>query len=87
VDRSGDEEISHFQNFFDSVRAGKREMLTAEINETYLSTAYCLLGNISYRLKRELHFDPVAKRFTGDREADEMLREPYRAPFSVPDRV
>ena len=62
-------------------------MLTAEINETYLSTAYCLLGNISYRLKRELHFDPAAGRFLGDHEADEMLREKYRAPFAVPDRV
>ena len=87
VDKTGDEEHSHFQNFFDAVRAGKREMLTAEINETYLSTAYCLLGNISYRLKRELHFDPAANRFVSDREADEMLRDKYRAPFAVPDRV
>jgi predicted dehydrogenase len=87
VDRSGDEELSHFQNFFDAVRAGKREMLTAEINETYLSTAFCLLGNISYRLKRELHFDPSANRFVGDREADEMLRDNYRAPYVVPDSV
>jgi predicted dehydrogenase len=87
VDRSGDEEISHFQNFFDAVRAGKRGRLTAEINETYLSTVFCLLGNISYRLKRELHFDQAAGRFTGDHEADEMLRDKYRAPFSVPERV
>jgi hypothetical protein len=87
VDKTGDEEISHFQNFFDAVRAGKREMLRAEINETYLSTAYCLLGNISYRLKRALHFDPAANRFIGDSEADGMLRDKYRAPFSVPDRV
>ena len=87
VDRTGDEELSHFQNFFDAVRAGKRDMLTAEINETYLSTAFCLLGNISYRLKRELRFDPGANRFVGDREADEMLRDKYRAPFSIPDKV
>ena len=87
VDRSGDEELSHFQNFFDAVRAGKRDMLTAEINETYLSTAFCLLGNISYRMKRELRFDPGADRFVGDREADEMLRDKYRAPFSIPDKV
>ena len=87
VDRTSDEELSHFQNFFDAVRAGKRDMLTAEINETYLSTAFCLLGNISYRLKRELRFDPGANRFVGDREADEMLRDQYRAPFSIPEKV
>jgi len=79
--------VSHFRNFFDAVEAGKREMLTAEINETYLSTAFCLLGNISYRLKRELRFDPEARRFVGDHEADAMLKEKYRAPFLIPDRV
>ena len=40
-----------------------------------------------FHLKRELHFDPVANHFIGDREADEMLRDKYRAPFSVPDSV
>ena len=87
VDKSGDEELSHFQNFFDAVRAGKRDMLTAEISETYLSTAFCLLGNISYRLDRELSFDSGANRFVGDREADERLRDQYREPFSIPDKV
>jgi predicted dehydrogenase len=87
VDRSENEEVSHFQNFFDAVRAGKRDMLTAEINETYLSTAFCLLGNISYRLQRELRFDAAANRFVGDHEADAMLRDKCRAPFTVPDSV
>ena len=79
--------VSHFRNFFDAVQAGKREMLTAEINETYLSTAFCLLGNISYRLKRELRFDPATRRFRSDAEADAMLKEKYRAPYVIPDRV
>ena len=87
VDRSENEEVSHFQNFFDAVRAGKRQLLTAEINETYLSTAYCLMGNISYRLKRELRFDTAANRFVNDQEADAMLKGTYRAPFVVPDQV
>jgi hypothetical protein len=46
-----------------------------------------LLGNISYRLKRELHFDPVANRFVSDHEAGDMLRDKCRAPFVVPDSV
>ena len=87
VDRTSDEELSHFQNFFDAVRVGKRDMLTAEIGETYLSTAFCLLGNISYRLKRELRFDLGANRFVGDRAADEMLRDKYRAPFFIPHKI
>jgi predicted dehydrogenase len=75
---------AHFRNYFDAVRAGKREMLAAEIHETYQSTAYCLLGNISYRLKRELHFDSSSQRFVGDSEANAMLRDQYRKPFTVP---
>ena len=55
----GQARVSHFHNFFDALRAGNREMLTAEINETYLSTTFRVLGNISYRLKRELRFDPA----------------------------
>jgi predicted dehydrogenase len=78
---------AHFQNFFEAVRAGKRSILTADIQETYRSTAFCLMGNISYRLQRELHFDPSAQRFINDQEANNMLRGEYRAPFSIPDKV
>ncbi|HWB98888.1 MAG TPA: Gfo/Idh/MocA family oxidoreductase [Bryobacteraceae bacterium] len=87
VDRVDNEQISHFQNFFDAVRAHKREMLTAEVNETHLSTGISLLGNISYRLGRKLHFDPQRERFTGDSEADAMLTRTYRKPYVVPEKV
>jgi len=50
-------------------------------------TAITLLGNISYRLKRELRFDPVRQRFTGDEEANAMIAGTYRAPFTVPEKV
>jgi predicted dehydrogenase len=72
----------HFQNFFDAIRAGNRELLNADIEETYLSTAYCLLGNISFRLGRKLTFDARHERFTGDAEADRMLAREYRKPFT-----
>ena len=87
IEWNGHEESSHLKNFFDAVREGKRDMLTAEIHETYLSTVFCLLGNISHRLKRELRFDPGTQRCVGDREADTMLRDRYRPPFSVPENV
>ena len=34
-----------------------------------------LLGNISYRLKPELLFDPATHRFKGDHEANAMPRD------------
>jgi len=81
VDRSGNEEISHFQNSSTPCAQAQRNMLTAEINETYLSTAFCLLGNISYRLKRELHFDPATNHFIGDHEADEIAERQVPCTF------
>jgi hypothetical protein len=62
-------------------------LLTADIEETYASTAITLLANISYRLKREVRFDSATHRITGDEEANAMLVGTYRAPFTVPEAV
>jgi predicted dehydrogenase len=77
-------DLDHFANFADAIRARDPKLLHAEIEETAISTALCHLGNISYRLKRELRFDPTTNRFVGDKEANEMLSRNYRAPYVVP---
>ena len=64
-----------------------RKLLHAEIEETYLSTALCHLGNIAYRVNRDLRFDPSRMQFTGDPEANKLLTRDYRKPYVVPDRV
>jgi predicted dehydrogenase len=79
--------ISHMQNFIDAVRARDPKLLHAEIAETNYSTALCHLGNIAYRLGRELRFDPAKRQFTSDAEANRLLTRQYRAPYTVPDRV
>lgn len=48
----GDGGGAHAQNFIDSMRSRKREELNAEIEEIHYSSAWCHLGNISYRLGR-----------------------------------
>jgi len=50
-------EDDHYGNFTQAVRAGRREILNADIEEGHLSSAMCHLANISYRLGRELPFD------------------------------
>jgi len=47
---SGDAGGGHAQNFIDTLRAGDRSQLNAEIEQTHFSSAWAHLGNLSYRL-------------------------------------
>ncbi len=86
-DRGRLEQIDHYKNFIDAIRANDSSLLRAEIKETALSCALCHLGNIAYRLGRELHFDPKRQRFFGDAAANQLLSRKYRKPFEVPKTV
>jgi len=77
----------HFGNFIAAVRSGNREDLTCDIEVGHRSTVLPELGNISYRLGRELAFDGLSETFVDDPEADKMLTRNYREPFVVPERV
>ena len=44
---------NHFRNFIDAVKAGKPEMLNADVLDGHLSASLCHLANISYRLGAE----------------------------------
>jgi predicted dehydrogenase len=78
---------NHYQNFAEAVRSRNRATLNAEVNETVLSTAFCHLGNIAYRVGEELHFDPKIQRFLNNDIANSMLTRNYRAPYIVPETV
>ncbi|MFO0957577.1 MAG: Gfo/Idh/MocA family oxidoreductase [Isosphaeraceae bacterium] len=77
----------HFANFLKAVRSRNYQELAADIEEGHLSSAYCHLGNIAYRLGRKLAIDPRTESFTADAEANRMLTREYRAPFVVPESV
>jgi predicted dehydrogenase len=77
----------HFANFVKAIRARDHKLLNADIEQGHLSSAYCHLGNIAYRLGRKLHINPSTESFVGDHEADAMLTREYRAPFVVPSKV
>ena len=83
----GSGEGDHFKNFLAAVKARDPKILAADIEEGHLSSAYCHLGNIAYRLGRKLHINPSTESFVNDHEADAMLTREYRAPFVVPEKV
>ena len=62
----------------------KRSKPVADIEQGYISTASCILANLSMKLGRTLAWDPVKGEVAGDEEANLLLRRPYRAPWVHP---
>ncbi|MCE9607402.1 MAG: Gfo/Idh/MocA family oxidoreductase [Planctomycetia bacterium] len=57
----------------------------ADIEQGHISTASCILANLSSDLGRTLHWDIAAGNIRGDEKANERLRRPYRAPWIHPE--
>ncbi len=57
----------------------------ADIEQGHISSASCILANLSMRLGRTLEWDPGQGRVVADDEANRLLRRPYRAPWVHPD--
>jgi predicted dehydrogenase len=77
----------HYANFLKAVRSRKPTDLDGPIETGHLAAGLAHLGNISYRLGRQLEFDSAKERFVGDAQADAMLTRKYRPPFVVPEKV
>jgi hypothetical protein len=80
-------DLDHFAKFADAVRTRKASLIESEIEETAISTGLCHLGNIAYRVKSELRFDPARLQFVGHDEANKLLTRDYRKRYVVPDKV
>ena len=67
--------MSRHHNFLEAVKSRKKPNADVEIGR--LSTMLCHLGNVSYKLGRDVRFDPKTEKF-GDAEANKLLRKEYR---------
>lgn len=65
----------HDSNFIDAIRAGKRDMLHAEIEVAHRSTVICHLANIAYRVGQEANFEQVRAAFSGHEDAVQTLAD------------
>ena len=74
----------HYGNFVAAIRSGKQSDLNCDIEVGYRSSVLPHLGNISYRVGRELKFDGKTEQFVNDPEANKLLTREYRAPYVVP---
>lgn len=73
---------AHMKDFLAAVES--RGKPVADIEQGHISTASCILANLSMQLGRPLSYDPVKRQVVGDPQATELLRKPYRAPWRHP---
>jgi predicted dehydrogenase len=73
----------HMTNFLESIASRGRPV--ADIEEGYISTAACVLANISLDLGRSIQWDHAKGVVVGDAEANKRLRRPYRSPWVHPE--
>ncbi|MBC7893040.1 MAG: gfo/Idh/MocA family oxidoreductase, partial [Sphingobacteriaceae bacterium] len=62
----------------------KKSRPVADIEEGHISTASCILANLSMKTGRPLVYDPVKREVVGDREATTLLQRAYRQPWEHP---
>jgi predicted dehydrogenase len=72
----------HMQDLLRAIE--KRSKPVADIEQGYISSASCILANLSAQLGRTLEFDPASGQVKKDEEATKLLTRPYRAPWVHP---
>jgi predicted dehydrogenase len=62
-----------------------RSKPVSDIEEGHITTASCILANISMQVGRSLTWDPAKHQVVGDGEANKLLRREYRKPWVHPE--
>ncbi len=68
-------------DFLHCVRTRDRPFRDVEFG--HRAATVCHLGNLAYRLKRKLRWDPAAERFISDDAANRLLDRPKRGPWTL----
>jgi predicted dehydrogenase len=73
----------HMQDFLRAIASRGRPV--ADIEQGYISTASCILANNALQLGRTLTWDSQKQCVVADKEANDLLRRPYRQPWRHPE--
>ena len=73
----------HMLDFLQAIE--KRSKPVADVEEGHISTATCILANLSMQLGRTLTWDGAKQRVLHDDEANRLLHRSYRAPWKHPE--
>lgn len=72
----------HMLNFLNAIETKTKPI--ADIEEGHISTASCILANISMKTGRPVIYDPIKREVAGDTEATALLQRAYRQPWVHP---
>lgn len=72
----------HMLDFLAAIENKSRPI--ADIEEGHISTASCIMANLSMQTGRPIVYDPKTRTIIGDREANGLLTRPYRKPYIHP---
>jgi predicted dehydrogenase len=72
----------HMLDFLAAV--DRRGRPVADIEDGHISSASCILANVSMQLGRPLAYDPATRTVPGDAEATALLARAYRGPWTRP---
>jgi predicted dehydrogenase len=72
----------HMLDFLNAIENKSRPI--ADIEEGHISTACCILANISMKTGRPMVYDPKQMQVVGDAEATSLLQRAYRQPWTHP---
>ena len=81
------EDLNHYKNFIDCVRAANPEGVNAPPIEGHRSSALSHYALTAARVNRVLEIDTEAEMVKNDDEANRLLTREYRAPYTVPESV
>jgi predicted dehydrogenase len=84
---SGKKGGDHYANWIKAIRSRKTSDQNGPVETAHLSSALAHMAAISFRVGRQLSFDPTTEKFVGDAEANKMLTRNYRKPYVVPEKV
>lgn len=73
----------HMLDFLAAIKNSSRPV--ADIEDGHISTASCILANLSMETGRPLVYDPQKRQIIDDREANGLLQRSYRQPWIHPD--
>lgn len=72
----------HMLDFIKSINESSKPI--ADIEQGHISTASCILANISMELGRPVKYDSISKTIQNDAEATSKLKRNYREPYIHP---